>query len=154
MKKAIFVIICLALIAGITSCDLAGPTDTDTDTDTDTELGIVGEWLTDQTYEMYTDNIPIDTWTVIVNATFTANADGTYSTSGTNQFPPALPVAIESTGTYAYDEEAGMLVMTELTATNDDVSRALAVRTYRCEVTDTTNDYDLSVRRAGGVGTC
>ena len=50
---------------------------------------IVGEWLIDQTWQLYTDNIPIDTWYVIQNMTVIMNADETFTASGTTQWPQA-----------------------------------------------------------------
>jgi hypothetical protein len=100
---------------------------------------IVGEWLIDQTYQMYTDNIPIDTAPMTQTVTTLMNADGTFTFSGTTQFAGEPEISLDgSSGTYTYDDETGTLVLNLIIWMQNGVDSSPAVFTYRCEVTETT----------------
>ena len=99
---------------------------------------ILGEWLIDQTYQIYTDNDPIDTMNMTQNITTIMNADGTYTSSGTTQNGDGPQSTLEGNGTYTYDDVAGTVEMVVLSLLVGGDPMTVAPTTYDCEITATT----------------
>ena len=110
---------------------------------------IVGEWLFNQTYEMYTDTPP-DTVTMTQNITTLINADGTCSYSGTSIWDEAPQNIVEGSGTYTYDEAAGTFAPVYDTNFSDGVPVDVPELIYYCEITETTMTLTGSVTQAYG----
>ena len=104
---------------------------------------IVGEWLIDQTYLMYTDTPP-DTVSITQNITVIMNTDGTTTWTGTTTWDVSPPSIVEGSGTYIYDKEAGTLDLIFTVFLLDGVQMDMPIPTYNCEITETTMTLSVS----------